>query len=429
MGPIKLHPYLLVTEVVLLMNVVKLRRIEKESIDSSSATNLGDGSAQDQSDNGSGNAPQSGNAHPPALQRVKARFSDPIEEGEVVEFEKQPDSPEPTSKPATTGYVPEDLKPWLNLVKLAALTLKGCLIAAWVTFRAVMRYFLRHPIHAALNVCLVIVLGLVIFTGSEIHNQMILNKISDQTIDNIIEGSRFTRAYDSEVVNRNGPQELLRVGGPHWVQREGVRAILFHARKAGFAIEDQAVLLAIADIESGFNPMARAPTTTACGLFQFVKRTGEIFGLPQSECMDPMANARAQVAHYQYNFERRVKPHVEHLTGSERVFRTFELSYYLHHDGPESRNPSNDLKATVLSGTQVLFKSYHSLLAESESQTRAPTFAEQFYANLLKFLDTTRMYAAKLGLGNSAATNASASSHTPELVASDNEAQQVPLVN
>ena len=34
--------------------------------------------------------------------------------------------------------------------------------------------------------------------------------------------------------------------------------------------------------------------------------------------------------------------------GAELVLRLFELSYYLHHDGPHSSNPSNELKAKVL---------------------------------------------------------------------------------
>jgi len=179
----------------------------------------------------------------------------------------------------------------------------------------------------------------------------------------------------------------LRVGAPEWTQKESVRAVLFHARKAGLPLVDQAVLLAVVEVESGFNPMARAPTTTACGLFQFVRATGNNFGLSRSECMNPWLNARAGVQHYLYNYQRRVGTHVEGLPGAERVFRTFELSYYLHHDGPDSRRPSNDVKATVLSGTQFLFKAYDALQKEAQSKQQAPTFAERFAENVWEVLN------------------------------------------
>lgn len=273
------------------------------------------------------------------------------------------------------------------VLRVAGLTVKGFVLGLWYAMRTVLRYLRYHPIHACLNIVFLAIIALVVFTGSEIHKQLILAKISEQTVDEIIKGSRFTRSYDSEEIAKNGVREFLQVGAPEWAQREGVRAILFQARKAGLGVEDQASLLAIADIESGFNPMARAPTTSACGLFQFVKRTGESFDLSASDCMNPWLNARSEIDHYTKNFERRVKSHVADLEGSERVFRTFELSYYLHHDGPESSNPSNDVKATVLSGTQFLFKAYHALLQEAESEKHAPSFVESFSANFLRAMD------------------------------------------
>jgi Transglycosylase SLT domain len=248
-------------------------------------------------------------------------------------------------------------------------------------------YFVRHPLHAFLNIVFLGLLGLMMYTGSEIHQQMILGKISDQTIDRIIDSSRFTRNYDSDELGRSGVREFLRAGAPRWAQREGVRAILFHARRAGLPLEDQAVLLAIADIESGFNPMARAGTTTACGLFQFVRRTGEIFNLSASDCMDPWLNARSGIDHYLYNYRRRIESKVQGLDGAEKLFTTFELSYYLHHDGPDSNNSSNEVKATILSGAQVLFKAYRALREEELRQARAPTFAEQFFETSSRVFD------------------------------------------
>ncbi len=253
--------------------------------------------------------------------------------------------------------------------------------------RTLIGYLRHHPFHAVLNLIFLIGLALVIVTGSEMHKQLILTRISDQTIEKIIQGSQFTREFNSVSANRDGSREFFRVGAPKWIQKESIRAILFHARKAGLSIEDQVVLLATADIESGFNPLARASTTTACGLFQFVQRTGEAYSLSQEECMDPWLNARSGVEHYMQNLDQRVRPKVENLEGVERAFRTFELSYYLHHDGPNSSNPDNDVKAIVLGGSQFLFAAYNVLQDEAASEKLAPTFGQIFSQNLVKLLD------------------------------------------
>jgi len=279
--------------------------------------------------------------------------------------------------------------PFLDDIWLAASSVfRGIFLAIRIPLRTCWRYVIHHPLHAILNAILLGIIAVAVITGSDIHHQMILGKISDHTIDKILDASSFQREYSIEEMRKNGARAFVGVGAPPWAQREAIRAILFNARKAGLSIEDQAVLLAIADIESGFNPLAQAQTTTACGLFQFVQKTGETFSLSAAECMDPWKNARAEVEHYTSNYEHRVKAQTESLTGSEKVLRTFELSYYLHHDGPYSENPSNELKALVLSGSYFLFKAYHVLQEESVSEQHAPTFAEKFSENLLKFFDS-----------------------------------------
>lgn len=253
--------------------------------------------------------------------------------------------------------------------------------------KTIFRYVHHHPFHAMFNLIVLLGVALVIVTGSEIHKQLILSRISDQTIDKIITGSRFTRNFNSVAASREGTREFVGVGAPKWVQKESIRAILYHARKAGLSVEDQVVLLATADIESGFNPLARASSTSACGLFQFVQRTGQMFDLEPTDCMDPWSNARSGVEHYMKNIEQAISPKVKDLTGVERAFKTFELSYYLHHDGPNSTNPSNDVKALVLGGSQFLFSAYNILKNEAESEKNAPTFGQIFSQNLLKLFD------------------------------------------
>jgi len=307
----------------------------------------------------------------------------------VLRFDNKPRQPQTPTSAANhdspdAGAHPTVVPAGFKLIWVA---LAGFLRALWYSIGRSLRYLWHHPIQVVLNLAFLVVVAVMLMTGSEIHKQMILGKISDQTIDKIIEASQFTRDFDSTAASRDATREFQRVGAPNWIQRESIRAILYHARKAGLPIEDQAVLLTTAEIESGFNPMARAVTTTACGIFQFVQRTGQIFELSPVECMNPWLNARSGVDHYVSNYEQRVRKDVGSLSGAEKVFRTFELSYYLHHDGPNSSNPSNDLKATVLSGTQFLFKVFHVLEQEADSEEHAPSFAQIFSEKLWGLLD------------------------------------------
>lgn len=244
------------------------------------------------------------------------------------------------------------------------------------TFSSALRYIKRYPVHTLSNVILAALLVLFLATGSKINQSLIDQKMENDTISKLIEASVYTRDYRLGDIQSRGVREFLRVGGPKWSQYEGMRAVLQTARQYDLSLEHQAVLLAIVEIESGFSPVARASTTSACGLFQFVKATGRKFGLTNSDCLDPWLNAKAGVEHYRSNYKRRVKKRVDDLEGTEKLFKTFELSYYLHHDGPLSSNPSNDLKATVLTGTSFLLQAFDILNAEAAAREEEKTFLQ-----------------------------------------------------
>src|SRR6185369_1175698 len=58
-----------------------------------------------------------------------------------------------------------------------------------------------------------------------------------------------------------------------------------------------AAILAIARVESGWNPYSRNPTSSACGLFQFISATWASYEPSQERCFDPKANASVGVKH------------------------------------------------------------------------------------------------------------------------------------
>jgi LysM repeat protein len=109
----------------------------------------------------------------------------------------------------------------------------------------------------------------------------------------------------------------------HEVQRKVIDAIIVAAKKEGFSIRRMAMLLAMAKLESGFNPDAAAGTTSASGLGQFVKDTGAAFGLNESNRFEIGPSVRALIAYFKEN---------EAIAKKKKKPDYFVYKY--HHDGP-----------------------------------------------------------------------------------------------
>ena len=132
-------------------------------------------------------------------------------------------------------------------------------------------------------------------------------------------------SYYNDTIKGTGPRGSSRVHGdaPKDVQKTAIETIIAEGKKAGMNNDDIALTLAIARVESGFNPDAAAGTTSAHGLGQFVDQTGEGYGLTDENRWDVNEQARALVAHTQDNIER-----------AEKNGRGREYVYAYHHDGP-----------------------------------------------------------------------------------------------
>ncbi len=242
-------------------------------------------------------------------------------------------------------------------------------IVPWV-FKFITNYFVKHPSHTFVIAGLLVSVYILVETGEKLYEGNEVTEIPESTVSKIVESSRFKRNFSPKVLSNYASRKVLRVGAPEWIQRESVKAVLKTARDYKLDLIHQAALLATVDIESGFNPIAKAESTTACGLFQFVKYTGLQYGLSQRDCMNPWLNAQSGVAHYMDNYRDSVAHRVEELSGRERLSKTFEFSYYLHHDGPNSSSPSDELKAIVSEGTPFLFR-VHRILEQEEKQKYA----------------------------------------------------------
>jgi hypothetical protein len=284
-----------------------------------------------------------------------------------------------TATTRTTFGLPEELKSFTRwLGRLSSFLLRSAFEGGRFAAGTLSTYVIHHPVHFVLNVVLTVAMLVLLATGAALNEELIAQRLADRTAEEIAAVSRFTRSYSLADIDSRGSREFMRAGAPSWMQHESIKAIIEGSREAGLSLEHQSVLLATAEIESGFNPMARAATTSACGIFQFVKATGAAFGLKDSDCFDPWKSTEAEIAHYRQNYERRIEERVAHVEGPERLLRMFELSYYLHHDGPLSKDPSDEVKATVLAGTPFLFKVYEVLEADEEYRRLEPTFVDRF---------------------------------------------------
>lgn len=140
--------------------------------------------------------------------------------------------------------------------------------------------------------------------------------------EKLVDHSHYSEPVDQRP-GRIGGNSRIWGDASQAVQRRVIDSLIVAAKKEGFNIRRIAMLLAMANIESGFNPDAAAGTTSASGLGQFIDRTGKKFGLHDGNRFDLAANVAALIAYFKYN-EKEVKKN-----GKPDVW-----VYKYHHDGP-----------------------------------------------------------------------------------------------
>lgn len=121
------------------------------------------------------------------------------------------------------------------------------------------------------------------------------------------------------------------------VQSRVIDTLISASRERGLSPRETAYVLAIARIESGFNPDAAAGTTSASGLGQFIDDTGRGYGLGSTNHFDVDAQAGALARHFMENRDLALS----RGQGEEYVYK-------YHHDGP-----SRDYGGLGLSRSEV----------------------------------------------------------------------------
>ncbi len=147
------------------------------------------------------------------------------------------------------------------------------------------------------------------------------------------------------------------------VQSRVIDSLIESSREAGLTPRETAYVLAIARVESGFNPDAAAGTTSASGLGQFIDRTGKHYGLNNANRFDVDAQSDALVAHF-----------VDNRNLARDRGQGEDYIYKYHHDGP-----TKDYGGLGLSQRKVAphLDEYEQFVNQRLSQTQTQAPAQQ----------------------------------------------------
>lgn len=140
--------------------------------------------------------------------------------------------------------------------------------------------------------------------------------------EKIVKWSHYKQPVDKRP-GRVGGNSRIWGDASHDTQRTVINKLIAAAKKDGFNTRRIAMLLAMAYIESGFNPDAAAGTTSASGLGQFIDDTGAAYGLTASNRFDVDANVAALIDYFKVN---------EKIAKKKGKPDTWVYKY--HHDGP-----------------------------------------------------------------------------------------------
>lgn len=150
------------------------------------------------------------------------------------------------------------------------------------------------------------------------------------------------------------------------VQSRVIDSLIESSREAGLTPRETAYVLAIARVESGFNPDAAAGTTSASGLGQFIDRTGKHYGLNNANRFDVDAQSDALVAHF-----------VDNRNLARDRGQGEDYIYKYHHDGP-----TKDYGGLGLAQRKVAphLDEYEQFVNQRLSQTQTQAPAQQHAA-------------------------------------------------
>lgn len=134
-------------------------------------------------------------------------------------------------------------------------------------------------------------------TDTTIYTEMVQPRGAAYSSDRIKPWSHYREPIDSGDGRLRGESRRWGDASPQ-TQSRVIDSLIDSSRDAGLSARETAYVLAIARVESGFNPDAAAGTTSASGLGQFIDRTGAHYGVNASNRFDVETQSQALVQHF-----------------------------------------------------------------------------------------------------------------------------------
>lgn len=172
---------------------------------------------------------------------------------------------------------------------------------------------------------------------NEIYESMIQPKGAAYRESRVASHSHYRDPIDRTPGRPAGNSRIWGDASPE-VQSRSVDAIIAASERAGLNVRQTAHVLAIARVESGFNPDAAAGTTSAFGLGQFINKTGEHYGIRHSNRGELTRQADGLVAHFLDNTALAAK----RGKGEDHIYK-------YHHDGPTAEHGGLRISAEQVS--------------------------------------------------------------------------------
>jgi len=158
--------------------------------------------------------------------------------------------------------------------------------------------------------------------NDSIYEDLIQPKGAPYRVSQLKGWSHYLEPISEDPARLSGNSRIWGDATPE-VQSRAIDSLVNASREAGLDTRNTAHVLAIARIESGFNPDAAAGTTSASGLGQFIDKTGLSYGLHANNRFDVDAQASALVAHF-----------IDNRALAARRGQDEAHIYKYHHDGP-----------------------------------------------------------------------------------------------
>jgi len=143
-------------------------------------------------------------------------------------------------------------------------------------------------------------------------------------------------SHVKEPIIEGGIRGNSRIGGDASIetQTKVINKIVQMGRNENMSEEDIGFMLAMARVESGFNPDAAAGTTSASGIGQFIDATGKTYGINDTNRWDLESQVDALIGYTKFNKEKVIKD------GRDQK-DLYKWMYKYHHDGPNSTKPTS----------------------------------------------------------------------------------------